>query len=80
MYDVGEEDSDACIDQSQNLLVRQSYPIHMQLPVVEIMKVLASYSLSQIILIQFCCFSGVSIVIVSLLQINPFSILHLFFS
>lgn len=46
MYDVGEEDSDACTDQSQNLLVRQSSPIHMQLPIVEIMKVLASYSLS----------------------------------
>ncbi|KAG6389301.1 hypothetical protein SASPL_150768 [Salvia splendens] len=41
MYDVGEEDSDAIVDESQNSSGRQSYPIHMQLPVVEIMKVLA---------------------------------------
>lgn len=54
MYDVGEEDSDAFIDESQNSLVRQSYPLHMQLPVVEIMKVLASFSCSQIILMYFC--------------------------
>ena len=46
MYDVGEEDSDAFVDESQNSSGRQSYPIHMQLPVVEIMKVLA-----------FCLFS-----------------------
>ncbi|XP_042036810.1 nuclear pore complex protein NUP205-like isoform X3 [Salvia splendens] len=38
MYDVGEEDSDAIVDESQNSSGRQSYPIHMQLPVVEIMK------------------------------------------
>ncbi|KAG6391135.1 hypothetical protein SASPL_148886 [Salvia splendens] len=38
MYDVGEEDSDAFVDESQNSSGRQSYPIHMQLPVVEIMK------------------------------------------
>lgn len=38
MYDVGEEDCDASIYQSQNSLSRQSYPIHMQLPVVEVMK------------------------------------------
>lgn len=61
MYDVGEEDSDACTDQSQNLLVRQSSPIHMQLPIVEIMKVLASYSLS-LILTYLYCFAGVSII------------------
>lgn len=43
MYDVGEEDSDAATDQSQISLMGQSSPIHMQLPVVEVMKVLTSY-------------------------------------
>lgn len=62
MYDVGEEDSDAFIDESQNSLVRQSYPTHMQLPVIEIMKVLACYSRSLSILMYFCCFADVSII------------------
>lgn len=42
MYDVGEEDSDAFIDQSPSSMSRQSYPIYMQLPVVEVMKVLTA--------------------------------------
>lgn len=42
MYDVGEEDSDAADDQSQISSIGQSSPIPMQLPVVEVMKVLPS--------------------------------------
>lgn len=65
MYDVGEEDCDAFIDQSQNSLPRQSYPIHMQLPVVEVMKVLISYSL--IILTTFVALLNFPL----LLGLNP---------
>lgn len=54
MYDVGEEDIDAFVDQSQNSLSRLSYPIHMQLPVVEVMKVLTSYLLSFLLLLLLC--------------------------
>lgn len=66
MYDVGEEDIDAFVDQSQNSLSRQSYPIHMQLPVVEVMKVLTSYYL--IILTTFVALLNY---LLSLLDLNP---------
>ncbi|GFP89371.1 nuclear pore complex protein nup205 [Phtheirospermum japonicum] len=38
MYDLGENDSDAVTDQSKISMMGQSPPIHMKLPVVEIMK------------------------------------------
>lgn len=43
MYDIGEEDSDAVTDQSQISILGQSSSVHhMQLPVIEVMKVLTS--------------------------------------
>ncbi|KAL0339075.1 UNVERIFIED_CONTAM: Nuclear pore complex protein [Sesamum angustifolium] len=38
MYDVGDEDSDAVTDQSHISVMGHSSPIHMQLPVVEVLK------------------------------------------
>ncbi|XP_011093564.1 nuclear pore complex protein NUP205 isoform X1 [Sesamum indicum] len=38
MYDVGDEDSDAVTDQSHISAMGHSSPIHMQLPVVEVLK------------------------------------------
>ena len=39
MYDVEDEDVDSVVDQSQLSAVAQSASLHMQLPVIELLKV-----------------------------------------